>query len=102
MVVTEGGITKRRLRDSEYENESTDSNDKYFNLRQKWKQRHMTYIFTARCKDGVVLVADRKFTIDYGVGYEYGDKLIGEIGGIIVGFSGARRIFELYRKEMST
>ena len=42
----------------------------------------MTYILGSHCKDGVVLVADKKFTVDGGSSYEYGDKLF----GIIVGF----------------
>ena len=46
----------------------------------------MTYILGSQCKDGVVLVADKKFTVDGGSSYEYGDKLFGDLTGIIVGF----------------
>jgi 20S proteasome alpha/beta subunit len=62
----------------------------------------MTYILGARCRDGVVIVAERKFTINYGADYEYDSKMVGEIGGTIVGFSGGRRTFELYRTEIRT
>jgi len=60
----------------------------------------MTYILGARCKDGVVLIADRKFTIDAGAGYEYDDKLFGDLAGVIVGFSGSRGTFEIFRTRI--
>lgn len=60
----------------------------------------MTYILGARCVDGVVMVADRKFTIDNGAEYQFDNKLIGEIRGWITGFSGERKVFDLYRKDV--
>jgi 20S proteasome alpha/beta subunit len=56
----------------------------------------MTYILGSRCKDGVVLVADTRFTVDNGTRYEYQDKLIEykeEILPVVVGFSGNREPF---------
>jgi hypothetical protein len=63
----------------------------------------MTYILGSGCKDGVVLVADRKFTVDQSGGIDpiYDNKLIGEFYGIIMGFSGARRRFELFTTYVS-
>jgi 20S proteasome alpha/beta subunit len=56
----------------------------------------MTYILGSKCKDGVVLVADRKFSIEQGGGIDFiYDKLFGEYNGIIMGFAGTRRRFEL-------
>jgi hypothetical protein len=39
----------------------------------------MTFILGSHCKDGVILVADRKITIDGGEDYDECDKLFGEI-----------------------
>jgi 20S proteasome alpha/beta subunit len=60
----------------------------------------MTYLLGARCKDGVVLLGDRKFTIDYGADETFDDKITGEIPGILTGFSGTRRMFERFRAEI--
>jgi 20S proteasome alpha/beta subunit len=57
----------------------------------------MTFILGSRCKDGVVLVADRKVTINEGEDYEECDKLFGEIGHVIYGSSGDAGMFELFR-----
>ncbi len=53
----------------------------------------MTYILGSRCEDGVVLIADRMVTYEGGIWHEYDDKLIGDLGGIIVGYSGSRGYF---------
>jgi hypothetical protein len=38
----------------------------------------MTYILDCRCEDGrVVLMVERKFTVDAGGEYEYDDRLFG-------------------------
>jgi 20S proteasome alpha/beta subunit len=54
----------------------------------------MTYILGSRCRDGVVMIADRKFTVDYGSSYLHDNKLVHEVAGIVVGFSGSRGVFE--------
>lgn len=60
----------------------------------------MTFILGSRCSDGVVMIADRRFTENYGSSYLYDDKLIHHVQGIIVGFSGSRGIFELFTSEI--
>ena len=50
----------------------------------------MTYILGSRCRDGVVLISDRKFTIEEQGTYLYDDKLYAEIRGVITGFAGTR------------
>jgi hypothetical protein len=60
----------------------------------------MTFIFGSKCKNGVVMVADRKFIVNNGTDYEYDDKLWGDIGGVIAGFSGSRGTFELFRTSV--
>jgi 20S proteasome alpha/beta subunit len=60
---------------------------------------NMTYILGSRCSDGVVIVADRKVTIDQGTGgidHIYESKLYGEFRGIITGFSGLRQRYESF------
>jgi 20S proteasome alpha/beta subunit len=57
----------------------------------------MTFILGSRCKDGVVLIADRKVTIDGGEDYDESDKLFGEIRHVIYGSSGDAGMFELFR-----
>jgi hypothetical protein len=53
----------------------------------------MTFIFGSKCKNDVVMVADRKFTINNGTDYEYDDKLWGDIGGVIAGFLVQEELF---------
>ena len=43
----------------------------------------MTYILGSCCSDGVVIVADRKFTVDYGSSYIYDDKVFQIVDGIV-------------------
>jgi 20S proteasome alpha/beta subunit len=60
----------------------------------------MTLILGARCHDGVVLVADTKFTINDGSNHIHDrEKITGEINGVLSAFSGSRRIFESFRVE---
>jgi 20S proteasome alpha/beta subunit len=61
----------------------------------------MTFILGSRCIDGVVMIADRRFTENYGSSYLYDDKLIHHVEGIIIGFSGSRGIFELFTSEIT-
>jgi 20S proteasome alpha/beta subunit len=58
----------------------------------------MTLILGCRCKNGVSLVADRKFiaTGMSGQQHEYGDKITGEIEGILTGFSGDVGTFQVF------
>jgi 20S proteasome alpha/beta subunit len=75
-------------------------------LRLKYKRplnRRVTYILGSRCKDGVVLVADTKITVDEGARYEYDDKLIGEMKellSVIIGFSGNKEPFTEFRMRL--
>lgn len=61
----------------------------------------MTLILGARCTDGVVLVADTKFTIDEGSDYIHDrEKITGGIIGVLSAFSGSRPISECFRVEL--
>ena len=61
----------------------------------------MTYILGAVCSDGVVLVADRKITSDYGTTHEYEDKLFIVPPWMVVGSSGTLGLFEKFREKLA-
>jgi hypothetical protein len=47
------------------------------------------------------MVADRKFTVDYGDNFIYDDKIFGEMAGnVMVGFSGDRGAFEIFKATL--
>jgi 20S proteasome alpha/beta subunit len=62
----------------------------------------MTLIFGAKCVDGVVLAGDRKFTMTdvYGTHYIYGDKILGELNGVLTGFSGDLGAFQVFSRTL--
>lgn len=43
----------------------------------------MTYIFGLKCRDGVVMIADKKFLMDYGSKNLYDNKIFGELRHMI-------------------
>jgi len=60
----------------------------------------MTYILGAHCLDGVVLVADRKVTLDSGADQTFEDKLFYVANSIVVGSSGVSGLFEKFRERL--
>ena len=60
----------------------------------------MTYVLGVRCVNGVVLIADRKLTINGGASAEYTDKIQGDIRGVLWANAGASGTFELFRCYM--
>jgi len=61
----------------------------------------LTYILGARCKDGVVLIGDRKVTLEGGTDFEYSDKIFMDIPPIIVGSSGVAGLFDKFRRRVA-
>jgi 20S proteasome alpha/beta subunit len=63
---------------------------------------NMTLILGARCCDGVVLAADRKLSIisSRGIQYQYGDKITGELRGVLTAFSGDAGAFQVFAMNM--
>jgi len=61
----------------------------------------MTYIIGARCKDGVVLVGDRKVTLESGTDFDFEDKIFMDVSNIIVGSSGVSGLFDKFRSRVS-
>ena len=62
----------------------------------------MTFILGSRCFDGVVIIADTKFTTSNGptiYSYNHG-KTTGEFSGYLTAFSGDRHKFERFRSEI--
>jgi 20S proteasome alpha/beta subunit len=65
-------------------------------------RKSMTIILGARCKDGIVLVADSKITDknEFEISYLHDNKITGELTGILTGFSGDRGTFETFRHQL--
>ena len=61
----------------------------------------MTYILGARCKDGVVLIGDRKITLEGGTDFDFEDKIFKDIHPIVVGSSGVTGLFDMFRNRVS-
>jgi 20S proteasome alpha/beta subunit len=61
----------------------------------------MTYILGSNCSDGVVLVGDRKITLDGGASHAYEDKLFRDISWMVVGSSGVSGLFEKFRERIT-
>jgi 20S proteasome alpha/beta subunit len=59
---------------------------------------NMTLITGSTCIDGVVIIADRKFTTTGTIGtrYQYGNKITGELRGILTAFSGDSGAFQVF------
>lgn len=62
-------------------------------------KKPMTYILGARCKDGVVLVADRKVTYEDGH-IEWQDKLFRDFTPIVFGGAGAIGFIQHFRDRL--
>ena len=59
----------------------------------------MTLILGAKCVDGVVMIADKKVTIDCGADFDYTNKLHGVLKHVIFGASGSPDSFELFKGQ---
>jgi 20S proteasome alpha/beta subunit len=62
----------------------------------------MTFVLGSRCKDGVILVADRKITSTNefkSISFDYKNKLFGILDGVIFGSSGSTDSSELFREH---
>ena len=59
----------------------------------------MTFMLGSRCINGVVLIADRKITVndDIGLHFDYHDKLFAELRHVVFGSSGSTGSYELFR-----
>ena len=55
-------------------------------------------IIGAKCSDGIVLVADRKFTTEFDESVRYDTKLFGDLSHVIMGYTGKENIFKIFRK----
>ncbi|MGC2425582.1 MAG: hypothetical protein WA421_00990, partial [Nitrososphaeraceae archaeon] len=67
------------------------------------KAPRMTFILGSRCKDGVVIIADRKITSINeikSITFEYKQKIFGILGHVIFASSGSTDTFELFRDHI--
>ena len=58
----------------------------------------LTVIIGAKCSDGIVLVADRKFTTKFDESVRYDTKLFGDLSHVIMGYTGIENVFDIFRK----
>jgi 20S proteasome alpha/beta subunit len=63
--------------------------------------RLVTVIVGAKCSDGVVLVADKKLTDIFDrIPPEFTNKLSGDVRHFVMGYTGLRQIFDIFRKAI--
>lgn len=60
----------------------------------------MTYILGARCKDGVVLIGDRKVELEEGTDFGYEDKMFMDVNNLVIGSSGVSELFDKFRTRL--
>jgi 20S proteasome alpha/beta subunit len=63
--------------------------------------KDLTYILGTQCKDGIVLVGDKRVSRGYGA-YEYEDKIFSDVPGVVIGASGVVGLFDKFRDEISS
>jgi 20S proteasome alpha/beta subunit len=63
---------------------------------------NLTLILGSRCIDGVVIIADTKFTSTgtIGIQYQYGDKITGELNGVLTAFAGDAGAFNMFAMKI--
>lgn len=58
----------------------------------------LTVVIGAKCSDGIVLIADTKFTDMTGGNTDHGRKIFGDIEHFLVTYSGTEYAFDIFRK----
>lgn len=58
----------------------------------------LTVVIGAKCSDGIVLIADKKLANVIGGKDDEGIKIIGDLAHILMGYSGAVNMFNVFRK----
>lgn len=70
----------------------------YRNICQYSSEDLLTVVIGAKCRDGIVLIADKKLTNVIGGKDDEGIKIIGDLRHILIGYSGAKNMFDIFRK----
>lgn len=60
----------------------------------------MTYILASHCANGIVLLSDRKVTIEGGTEIEYEDKIFSEFEQFLLSYAGSRETFGSFRMKL--
>jgi 20S proteasome alpha/beta subunit len=58
----------------------------------------LTVVIGAKCRDGIVLIADKKLTNVIGGKDDEGIKIIGDLSHILIEYTGAVNMFDIFRK----
>lgn len=69
------------------------------NICQSSAEDLLTVVIGAKCSDGIVLIADKKLTNVIGGKDDEGIKIIGDVAHILMGYSGAVNMFNVFRKR---
>jgi len=68
------------------------------NICQSSAEDLLTVVIGAKCRDGIVLVADKKLTNVIGGKDDEGIKIIGDLAHVLMGYTGAVNMFDIFRK----
>lgn len=70
----------------------------YWNRYRLKRQKNLTIVIGAKCKDGVVLIADSK--VLRGTDYSYEAKIDSQMRGIVYGASGTTAFFDKFKRHL--
>lgn len=60
----------------------------------------LTVVIGAKCSDGIALIADKKLTDLSGGDPQFRDKIRGDLGHILMGYTGLEGMFDIFRKSV--
>ncbi len=63
-------------------------------------RKDMTFIFGARCSDGVIMVGDRRISSSDGSYRGLGDKIFHDVDGVVWGAAGALNYFNSFKERV--
>jgi hypothetical protein len=60
----------------------------------------LTVVIGAVCSDGIAMIADKKLTDLLGGDPQFRDKILGDLGHILMGYTGLECMFDIFRKSV--
>ena len=60
----------------------------------------LTVVIGAKCSDGIAMIADKKLTDLSGGDPQFRDKIRGDLGHILMGYTGLEGMFDIFRKSV--
>jgi len=59
----------------------------------------LTVVIGAKCSDGIAMIADKKLTDLSGGDPQFRNKIRGDLGHILMGYTGSEGMFDIFRKS---